>query len=1242
MGHAPNSYNTHIYQWNTNGLITHFQEFKHTIQTLQPHIMCVQETHLKPSDHYTLQFYPYTLIRKDHPACTRRGGVATYIKHNIPHKDTTPNTTSDIQTLEIYINSQTITLINCYFPPADDNFDTKLNDLDHILNNTHTPIILLGDFNSHHPLWESSTRTDTRGHKIHNLIHNHHLVCLNTGHHTLPSRYIPQQDTTPDITFASPQISRSSQWITLEDTLFSDHKIIQLTLNAKSTDHTTQSRWNLKHAAWDAYTTDMEQTNFKVTDLEKFSSSLLACAQQHVPRTTPHTQKQKAVPWWNTDCDTAIKQRKRALNRHKRYNTQQTQDTYKRAKAHCRKTILQAKREAWQEHISQFNRFTPLSKIWSLTKAFTNNKQSLIESLAITHNNTTITDPQAITDIFATHYLSRSSALPNPIPLNITDTQSQETFNAPITLQELNNAIKQSGNTSVGPDNIHYSFLKHLGPTAKQALLDSFNTAYTTHTYPDTWFHAHIIPIPKPNKDTTLPENYRPISLTSCIHKTFERIIKDRLLHHITTRKVLSHIHSGFLPGRSTTDNLIRLTADIQNGFADRSCTTALFLDIKHAYDTLNISSLLTYLQHIGLTGHIIAYLNHYLTTRTFQVKHLTHLSQTQYPSTGLMQGSVLSPVLFVLALNSQLQDTYKPVQVATYADDIALWTTHRHVESALAHLQKALNTIIPKLTSLNLELSPHKTQCIVFGRYNLTNTTTLTLNNTHIPFADTAKFLGITFDKHFTFKQHITDITGRALKRTNILRALTGTQWGGDRATLTTLYTSLIRPILEYGSITFENAAPTHLKKLDRVQNQCLRTITGAFPTSPTLALHVYNNTTPLHYRRTQTLFRYFFRIQHIPNHPCTPLIKKKAQRKYTAPSRSRLKVTVGGRLSQLAQQYNITLPTTRPAPPLPPYWEDSAPTTHFLIDQPKHTITDTEIHQHFTQFIHHHKPDHIIYTDGSKHEHRTAAAAVLTSPQSPPTTTFRARLPDNTSIYTAELYAIYTAYLTIQEKNLTKTIIATDSKASLEAINHTTIKPTHPIIHIILELHNELDTQYQPMLLWLPGHCGIPGNTLADKEANSAIHHPRIHHIPMSTKDYFPTLNTQLTSHFQEEWHNTHTALKQIHPTIELWPSTNLNCRLHEKSLTRLRIGHTFITHGYILQNKPKPTCTHCNTPLTVSHILLTCSLYQQERAPLTHYCAQHNIQLTLPNVLGDEYPDIVSLILEFIHTTGLIKRL
>lgn len=111
---------------------------------------------------------------------------------------------------------------------------------------------------------------------------------------------------------------------------------------------------------------------------------------------------------------------------------------------------------------------------------------------------------------------------------------NSETYNQPFTLTELQNAFKKTThNTAVGPDEIHYEFLKQLPRGPKKYLLKIYNDIWTTGKIPNIWKQATIIPMPKPSKTPTDPMNYRPIALTSCVCKTFERMVNKRLVWYL-------------------------------------------------------------------------------------------------------------------------------------------------------------------------------------------------------------------------------------------------------------------------------------------------------------------------------------------------------------------------------------------------------------------------------------------------------------------------------------------------------------------------------------------------------------------------------------------------------------------------------------------------------------------------------------------------------------------------------------
>ena len=163
---TPDTNKLTLLQWNVRGLLENWHELKHHFLTEQASILCLQETHLKPTDPYNLNLPNYTLIRKDAviaQTMRRRGGVGIYIQNHIPFKTVATNTDLEIQAIQININHNTITIVNMYAPPSID-FDDFMDDLERFLNNITTPIILCGDINAHHPIWDKSRpRPDTRG-----------------------------------------------------------------------------------------------------------------------------------------------------------------------------------------------------------------------------------------------------------------------------------------------------------------------------------------------------------------------------------------------------------------------------------------------------------------------------------------------------------------------------------------------------------------------------------------------------------------------------------------------------------------------------------------------------------------------------------------------------------------------------------------------------------------------------------------------------------------------------------------------------------------------------------------------------------------------------------------------------------------------------------------------------------------------------------------------------------------------
>jgi hypothetical protein len=162
-----------------------------------------------------------------------------------------------------------------------------------------------------------------------------------------------------------------------------------------------------------------------------------------------------------------------------------------------------------------------------------------------------------------------------------------------------------------------------------------------------------IIPIPKAEKDHSNPENYRPIDLTSCLCKTFERMVNHRLTWYLETNYLLSELQSGFRRGRSTADQLVRLESFVREAFVRGERAVAVFFDLEKAYDSTWKHGILQDLESAGLRGRLPTIICNFLANRKFRVKSGANLSDTYNQEMGVPQGSILSVVLFVLKINS-------------------------------------------------------------------------------------------------------------------------------------------------------------------------------------------------------------------------------------------------------------------------------------------------------------------------------------------------------------------------------------------------------------------------------------------------------------------------------------------------------------------------------------------------------------------------------------------------------------
>ena len=222
----------------------------------------------------------------------------------------------------------------------------------------------------------------------------------------------------------------------------------------------------------------------------------------------------------------------------------QARPTVHRGTKRMRYNNIQGKKEAWQNYAAKCNRFTPLGELWGQVRAFASRKVTPGPFPQIFIDGSFVNDRSNVTNAFAKHFADASSADIYAPDVNRTliaatnsldfSSENLEPYNVPFTLRELKLSLAKSNDkTSVGPDGIPYSFFTNLDELNLSSLLIAFNNLWVNDHFPDEWLRSIIIPMLKPGKDPHLTNSYRPISLTNCICKIFERMVNARLRYYL-------------------------------------------------------------------------------------------------------------------------------------------------------------------------------------------------------------------------------------------------------------------------------------------------------------------------------------------------------------------------------------------------------------------------------------------------------------------------------------------------------------------------------------------------------------------------------------------------------------------------------------------------------------------------------------------------------------------------------------
>jgi hypothetical protein len=376
--------------------------------------------------------------------------------------------------------------------------------------------------------------------------------------------------------------------------------------------------------------------------------------------------------------------------------------------------------------------------------------------------------------------------------------------------------INLKDNKSPGPDQIRKCELLIDCDITASCLTHVYQASIDNGKVPTAWKTAHVTPIHKtgPADESS---NYRPISLTSIPCKMLEHIV----LHYLNTTldNVLHSRQHGFRSGLSCETQLCSTYHDLANSVNNSSCTHAVALDFKKAFDKVPHRLLMQKIRQIkGIDPQIVNWVQDFLTNRRQSVV-LQGTSSSELPVTsGVPQGSVLGPTLFLIYINDL--PSVVNCNVSLYADDTLLYS-EANSEEDVKRFQADIDAVYMWSTTWKMPFNATKCELIVFG--NSTREPQYKLGNTSLPCVKKIKYLGVTLQSDLLFETHITE---KLHKASRVLGCIKSTLHGATPKAKQLAYTALCRPILEYADTVWDPPNKTVIHKIEMLQNRAVRFI--------------------------------------------------------------------------------------------------------------------------------------------------------------------------------------------------------------------------------------------------------------------------------------------------------------------------------------------------------------------------------------------------------------------------------
>ena len=521
--------------------------------------------------------------------------------------------------------------------------------------------VIAGDANAHYMAF-GYENIDACGQWIIDVTTSTNLTCLVTDKSESTFLHSKGGLYRPDTALVSSDVLELVTREVLADVGF-DHLTALITVEILSRQREKEApTWNFNKADWKAYAhaldTRLGSVDWNALTVEKANETLVNEITRAARKSIPRGVRKKFTSGWTEELRQAVSKRQAARKDFIRNPTATNRKRYNAYSRRAKRIGETTRATEWQKVCNGFNFRTISRTAWGLVRRL-EGKRTASGTEPLVVNGRTLLTARAEAEAFTRYYTrvegSNSQASKRMVDITRKEWERRpsvvnRTFHTDFTIAELEGALRKSKKGKApGRDGVTQEMLSHMGPKAKNAILRLYNRSWHGGTTPPAWRTAVVVPILKKGKKASDLASYRPISLTSTISKTMERMVNGRLYYYMEDSGPLDENQAGFRRHRSTVDQLVLFTQSVINAWQCNHHTVAVFVDLKNAYDRVWRGRLLLKLQRCGINGRMYNWLKGFLSNRYIRTKVNGVYSRTRPFKEGLPQGSALLYLVSVL-----------------------------------------------------------------------------------------------------------------------------------------------------------------------------------------------------------------------------------------------------------------------------------------------------------------------------------------------------------------------------------------------------------------------------------------------------------------------------------------------------------------------------------------------------------------------------------------------------------------